>query len=130
MKTNYLKKNLIFLTILTLTAAILYGIMGASAAPVSASPLVESGAFSPTFEEGTEGGSNIILLIEIVIGLLLISSLVGIVTERLRIPYTAGLVVIGLILALIGRQESTGFYLNSILFRIQILYCQHCGIIF
>ena len=57
-----------------------------------------------TLEE-TEEESNIILIIEIVIGLLLISSLVGIVTERLRVPYTAGLVVIGLVLALVGRIE-------------------------
>lgn len=50
-------------------------------------------------------GSQILLTIEIVVGLLLIASLVGIVTERLRVPYTAGLVVIGLFLALIGEQE-------------------------
>jgi CPA1 family monovalent cation:H+ antiporter len=49
--------------------------------------------------------SQILLTIEIVVGLLLIASLVAIVTERLRVPYTAGLVVIGLFLALIGEQE-------------------------
>jgi len=55
--------------------------------------------------EAAEEESNIILIIEIVIGLLLISSLVGIVTERLRVPYTAGLVVIGLVLALVDRAD-------------------------
>ena len=37
--------------------------------------------------------------------MLLIASLVGIITERLRVPYTAGLVIIGLVLALIGQRE-------------------------
>jgi len=48
---------------------------------------------------------NEILIIELAIGLLLVASLVGIVTERLRVPYTAGLVLIGLVLALVGEQE-------------------------
>jgi CPA1 family monovalent cation:H+ antiporter len=48
---------------------------------------------------------NIILVLEVAIGLLLIASLVGTITERLRVPYTAGLVVIGLILALVGQRE-------------------------
>ena len=52
-----------------------------------------------------ESGNNTILVIEIAIGLLLVASLVAIVTERLRVPYTAGLVLIGLVLALVGRQE-------------------------
>jgi len=49
--------------------------------------------------------ANIILTIEITIGLLLLASLVGIVTERLRVPYTTGLVLIGLVLAFGGRQD-------------------------
>jgi CPA1 family monovalent cation:H+ antiporter len=53
----------------------------------------------------TEEDENIILIIEIAIGLLLIASLVGTITERLRVPYTAGLVVIGLFLAFIGQRE-------------------------
>lgn len=56
-------------------------------------------------EETQEEESNAILTIEIAIGLLLVASLVGIITERLRVPYTAGLVLIGLVLALVGRQE-------------------------
>ncbi|MCJ7715675.1 MAG: Na+/H+ antiporter [Anaerolineales bacterium] len=60
---------------------------------------------SDPVETEPEEDDNIILAIEIAIGLLLIASLVGIVTERLRVPYTAGLVVIGLFLALIGQRE-------------------------
>ena len=69
---------------------------------VGAAPQV-AGTIAPDLAE--EEDSNILLIIQVVIGLLLISSLVGIVTERLRVPYTAGLVVIGLFLALIGQQE-------------------------
>jgi len=49
--------------------------------------------------------ANIFLTIEITIGLLLLASLIGIVTERLRVPYTTGLVLIGLVLAFGGRQD-------------------------
>ena len=54
---------------------------------------------------GAGDESNIILQIEIAIGLLLIASLVGIVTDRLRVPYTTGLVLIGLVLAFFGQQD-------------------------
>jgi len=40
-----------------------------------------------------------------VIGLLLIASLVGVVTNRLRLPYTVGLVLIGLALSLRGQEN-------------------------
>ncbi len=46
---------------------------------------------------------QITLLITIVIGLLLVASLVGIVTNRLRLPYTVGLVLIGLTLSFQGQ---------------------------
>ena len=55
-----------------------------------------------TTEEPVEE-TNVILVIEIAVGLLLTASLVGIATERLRVPYTSGLVLIGLIIALIGQ---------------------------
>jgi CPA1 family monovalent cation:H+ antiporter len=55
--------------------------------------------------ESEEGGDDVLLVIEIAIGLLLIASLVGFVTERLRVPYTAGLVLIGLVLALGGQLD-------------------------
>ena len=48
---------------------------------------------------------RIILLISAVIGLLLIASLVGIATTRLRLPYTVGLVLIGLALSLRGQEQ-------------------------
>jgi len=56
-------------------------------------------------DSNAEEDSNIILQIEIAIGLLLIASLVGIVTDRLRVPYTTGLVMIGLVLAFFGQQD-------------------------
>jgi len=51
-----------------------------------------------TAGEGEE--ENIMVVITIVIGLLLVASLVGIVANRLRLPYTVGLVLIGLALSL------------------------------
>lgn len=70
----------------------------------------DQGLSLPPQQDGGEDhqsqeSSQILLTIEIVVGLLLIASLVAIVTERLRVPYTAGLVVIGLFLALIGERE-------------------------
>ncbi|MBS1249431.1 MAG: hypothetical protein MAG431_01011 [Chloroflexi bacterium] len=38
-------------------------------------------------------GGNVLIIVEIAIGLLLVASLVGIVTQRLRFPYTVGLVL-------------------------------------
>ena len=46
-----------------------------------------------------EDDENILLLIEIDIILLFIASLVGILAKRLRVPYTVGLVLIGLVLS-------------------------------
>ena len=54
-------------------------------------------------EEAQE--EQIILVITVVIGLLLIAALVGIVTNRLRLPYTVGLVLIGLALSLRGQEQ-------------------------
>src|SRR6266508_60613 len=47
-------------------------------------------------------GESIIFLEEIVVVLLLIASIVGIVTRRLRLPYTVGLVLIGLVLSFLS----------------------------
>jgi len=47
-------------------------------------------------------GENIILLEEVIVILLLIASVVSIVTRRLRLPYTVGLVLIGLLLSLLS----------------------------
>ena len=104
MKNNTLSKKVLLLSMLTISAVFLFASLDFSIAsaskPLSLQPSQSNSLVS---EEGEEEESNVILVIEIVIGLLLISSLVGIVTERLRVPYTAGLVVIGLVLALVGR---------------------------
>ncbi len=47
-------------------------------------------------------GENIIFIEQVGIILLLIASVVGIVTRRLRLPYTVGLVLIGLVLSLLS----------------------------
>ena len=48
-----------------------------------------------------EGEESIILIEEIVILLLFIATLVGIAARRFRVPYTLGLVVIGLLITLL-----------------------------
>jgi CPA1 family monovalent cation:H+ antiporter len=61
---------------------------------------------SPKAEgEENEDEEQVIAFITTVIGLLLIASLVGIVTNRLRLPYTVGLVLIGLALSLRGQEN-------------------------
>lgn len=47
-------------------------------------------------------GENIIFVEQIVVILLLIASMVGVVARRLRLPYTVGLVLIGLLLGLLS----------------------------
>jgi CPA1 family monovalent cation:H+ antiporter len=51
------------------------------------------------------GEERIFVILSAVIGLLLIASLVGVITNRLRLPYTVGLVFIGLALSLQGWGE-------------------------
>ena len=48
---------------------------------------------------------NIIFLEEIIVILLLIASVVAVVTRRLRVPYTVGLVIIGLFITLLNPQQ-------------------------
>lgn len=56
--------------------------------------------------EAEENGEEIIILyIAAVIGLLFVASLVGIATSRLRLPYTVGLVLIGLALSFRGQEQ-------------------------
>ncbi len=70
------------------------------------SPVDEhSSEASSTLTEDEENSERIILFIEVVIGLLLIASLVGIATTRLRLPYTVGLVLIGLALSFRGQEN-------------------------
>ncbi|MCJ7703867.1 MAG: Na+/H+ antiporter [Anaerolineales bacterium] len=69
-------------------------------------PVRTSDFFDLFQAEGEENQEeNIILTISVVIGLLLIASLVGIITSRLRLPYTVGLVLIGLALSLRGQEN-------------------------
>lgn len=46
-----------------------------------------------------------LLVEEIIIGLLFVAALVGIAAHRLRVPYTVGLVIIGLVLTLRGQAD-------------------------
>ena len=47
-------------------------------------------------------GENIIFVEQIIVILLLIASMVGVVARRLRLPYTVGLVLIGLLLGVLS----------------------------
>lgn len=105
MKITPINKNVFPLIVLALSVIFLAVSLDFSIASASDALPSVSSQVNQFITQETEEESNIILIIEIVIGLLLISSLVGIITERLRVPYTAGLVVIGLILALIGRTD-------------------------
>lgn len=71
----------------------------------------ETGASSNNIEdEGAdlpEGEESIILIEEIIIILLFIATLVGIAARRLRVPYTLGLVVIGLLITLLPQVDIT-----------------------
>ena len=49
--------------------------------------------------------SDLIVVEEIVIALLLTAAIVGIITRRLRVPYTVGLVLIGLVLSIQGEVQ-------------------------
>jgi len=68
---------------------------------------------SPQSQDGSaESGSaeagedeQILVIEEIIIGLLLVAALVGIGAKRVGLPYTVGLVIIGLALTLIGQVE-------------------------
>jgi len=51
-------------------------------------------------------GDTFILVEEIVVGLLLVAALVGIVTRHYRIPYTSGLVLVGLVISIFSRMTS------------------------
>ena len=105
MKNTTISKKVFLLTLLVISAIFLFASLDFSIASASNPFSPQPSLSNPLSPEEAEEESNIILVIEIVIGLLLISSLVGIITERLRVPYTAGLVVIGLVLALVDRVD-------------------------
>ena len=64
--------------------------------------LVLTGCTTPIVE-GVHSGGEFVQVEEIIIGLLLVSAVVSLVAQRLRIPYTVGLVLVGFGLTLIGR---------------------------
>jgi len=102
-----LKPSLIPITalLLLMIAAVLIAVTdttNVSAANISS---IQSANPIHALDNDQEQESDVILIIEIAVGLLLIASLVGFVTERLRVPYTSGLVLIGLVLALVGQRE-------------------------
>lgn len=104
-KTNKRTLPLFYLSlVLVLGLAATTGLTVAQAAGPQGINPASSDSPLPEEEEPADE-NNAILTIEIAIGLLLVASLVGIVTERLRVPYTAGLVLIGLVLALVGQRE-------------------------
>jgi monovalent cation:H+ antiporter, CPA1 family len=57
--------------------------------------------------EEDELNEQFFLIEEIIIGLLFIATLVGIFAQRLRVPYTVGLVIMGLALTIFGQIEIT-----------------------
>jgi CPA1 family monovalent cation:H+ antiporter len=101
------KPSLIPLTalILLIIAAVLITVFDTTNVAAASIRPAQSGNPIPVLEDEPQEESDVILVIEIAVGLLLIASLVGFITERLRVPYTAGLVLIGLVLALVGQRE-------------------------
>jgi hypothetical protein len=71
----------------------------------------DTGESNDTIEDGeailVEGEESIILIEEIIIILLFIATLVGIAARRFRVPYTLGLVVIGLLITLLPQVDIT-----------------------
>jgi CPA1 family monovalent cation:H+ antiporter len=60
---------------------------------------IEPGAYPPE-TEAAQINEDLLIIEEVIIGLLFLAVLVGMVALRLRVPYTVGLVLIGLVLAL------------------------------
>ncbi len=97
MKINFnTQSNLRILFIICLVLIPL--LSGCSVIEEAIDPSSES-VVAPTDDKPAEE-DNILYDISVVIGLLLIASLVSIVTTRLRVPYTVGLVLIGLAMSL------------------------------
>jgi len=93
MKINF--NSLSILRILFIICLVLIPLLsGCSVIGEAIDPSSES-VDAPTDDNPAEE-DNILYDISVVIGLLLIASLVSIVTTRLRVPYTVGLVLISL----------------------------------
>ncbi len=105
-KTKQRSIRLLLIIIIASTAVFLFNSNFSIADASGKSSPDPIGTISATFDDDApEAENDTILFIELAIGLLLVASLVAIAAERLRVPYTAGLVLIGLILALVVRRE-------------------------
>jgi CPA1 family monovalent cation:H+ antiporter len=69
----------------------------------AASPPSEPAHGTDSATPSTHGSSTLVQTEEIIIGLLLVAAVVSVVTSRMRIPYTIGLVIVGLGLTLVGK---------------------------
>ena len=56
-------------------------------------------------EIGAQEAEQFLIIEEVIIGLLFVAVLVGVAANRLRVPYTVGLVIIGLVLAFRGQVD-------------------------
>lgn len=79
--------------------------IGATSEPLLSTGTESSEAGVVESGETTSEDNTIFVIEEIVIALLFIATVVGILTRRLRVPYTVGLVIMGLALALIPQVE-------------------------
>ncbi len=108
-KPSGTKYQLLF-SILVLLSLLLVGCTGSDTLLSNVDSLLSNEAGSSTHDEGTGTGASdaeqITSIITIVITLLLIASLVGLATSRLRVPYTVGLVLIGLALSLLRGENN------------------------
>ncbi len=77
--------------------------VAAEMTPTPASGDMTTEALDEDFLNETTEEEQFLFVEELIVGLLLVAVVVGIVARRLRMPYTVGLVVIGLLLTLQGR---------------------------
>jgi CPA1 family monovalent cation:H+ antiporter len=98
------KKHLILIIFLALLIWLLPSCSGSNTSFFAQLPSDESSVGEDEIRV-FDGESNVIIIEEVVIGLLLIAVIVGIITRRLRVPYTVGLVLIGLALSLRGQAD-------------------------
>lgn len=105
------KSSLLALALALLLAASTVGCAGARFGPIGqqtvlpmqaieATPIPPENAIEDVAEEVAEE-DPIIVVEEIIIALLFIATVVGIVARQLRVPYTVGLVLMGLVLSLL-----------------------------
>lgn len=99
-----IKYRHVFLLAIILAAFLLTACSGSSTEFFAQLPSDESSAAEDELHL-LDPESNVIIIEEVVIGLLLIAVIVGIITRRFRVPYTVGLVLIGLALSIRGQVE-------------------------